>query len=126
MTTQVDTYRYGEPRGGSSALRIGVTRRPPRGVKESDWASGGYMDAWLRVLSPSEDLLAFAHSGDDEKTWATFKKRYLAEMKASSEAKHTIHLLAQLARRTPISLGCVCARDHCHRFLLADLVKAAG
>jgi uncharacterized protein YeaO (DUF488 family) len=126
VNLKLDTYRYGEPRRTGEGLRIGVTRRPPRGVKESDWAARDYLDAWLRVLSPSEELLASAQGSNDPKVWAAFRKRYTAEMKGSNEARNTIRFLALLARERPLSLGCFCDRDYCHRFILKGLVEEAA
>lgn len=125
-TPHISTYRYGEPRKPGEGLRIGATRRPPRGVAEKDWAAKDYLDAWLRVLSPSEELLALGKSLDDDKVWNTFRTRYRREMKANTEARHTIRLLARLAAERPVAVGCFCDRAHCHRFVLEDLVREAA
>jgi uncharacterized protein YeaO (DUF488 family) len=53
------------PRRGQG-LRIGVTRRPPRGVKKGSWVNDGYFDLWLPALAPSLQLLKrFKHRDFD-------------------------------------------------------------
>jgi len=85
------------------------------------------MDAWLPTLAPSSDLLEWAHANDLEsaKTWKTFLSRYRSEMKATNP-RQTISVLAALAQRTPISIGCYCHGEHCHRFELERLIRAAA
>jgi uncharacterized protein YeaO (DUF488 family) len=57
--------------------------------------------------------------------WRSYARRYRREM-GKTDARQTIALLAQLARRTPLSLGCYCRTAHCHRFELARLIRAAA
>ena len=62
---------------------------------------------------------SWAHSHDvqDPKIWKTFAKRYRAEM-GKTDPRQTIRTLAEVAKRTPISVGCYCDTPHCHRFEL--------
>jgi uncharacterized protein YeaO (DUF488 family) len=46
-------------------------------------------------------------------------------MKATNP-RQTISVLAALAQRTPISVGCYCHGEHCHRFELERLIRAAA
>jgi uncharacterized protein YeaO (DUF488 family) len=62
---------------------------------------------------------------DDAGVWKTFVRRYTGEMKETS-ARQTIRTLAQLAKKTPISVGCHCRGSRCHRFVLEDLIRRAA
>ena len=73
--------RLGSPRQINEGLRIGTVRRPPRGVKKEDYASKNIYVVWFPNLSPSESLLKEASPLNDENSWKTFKRRFLAEMK---------------------------------------------
>lgn len=123
---KLSNYCYGTKRGRKEGLRIGCTRYVARGVRKEDYASHDIMDAWLPTLAPSSDLLEWAHANDLEsaKTWKTFLSRYRSEMKATNP-RQTISVLAALAQRTPISIGCYCHGEHCHRFELERLIRAA-
>jgi uncharacterized protein YeaO (DUF488 family) len=43
-----------------------------------------------------------------------------------TDARQTIRVLAILAQKTPISLGCYCQDKHCHRFVLERLIRSAA
>jgi uncharacterized protein YeaO (DUF488 family) len=41
--------------------------------------------------------------------------------------RHAIKLLAEMAKRTPISIGCFCSDEsHCHRSILRKLIQQAA
>jgi uncharacterized protein YeaO (DUF488 family) len=43
------------------------------------------------------------------------------------DSRHAIELLAEMAKRTPISIGCFCEDEsHCHRSVLRDLIERAA
>src|SRR5574342_162935 len=92
----IKIVRLGSPREQGEGLRIGTVRRPPRGVRKEEFASKNFYDVWFPNLSPSESLLKEAHAAEDEKSWKTFKRKFLAEMK-SSEASKDLDLLAALS-----------------------------
>lgn len=75
--------RLGYPRERDEGLRIGTVRRPPRGVRKKNYATKDIYDVWFPNLSPSEALLSELSPVKDEKSWKAFKRRFLAEMKAS-------------------------------------------
>ena len=79
MTIRI--VRLGSPRASNEGLRIGTVRRPPRGVRKEDYASKDIYDVWFPNLSPSESLLKEALSQTDEKSWKSFKRKFIAEMK---------------------------------------------
>lgn len=119
--------RLGTPRAKSEGLRIGTVRRPPRGVKKSDYAKLDYYDAWLPELSPTQELVSWAMSEPwTAARWKTFARKYRAEMKVP-EAQRLIALLAALSKQTNFSVGCYCEDgDHCHRAVLRELLDEAG
>src|SRR5690348_6636294 len=123
MTIRI--VQLGQPRHAQEGLRLGTVRRPPRGVKKSDFAKRDFYDVWLPQLSPSGDLVAEAleaQKSGDAKAWASFVKRFRAEMK-ESDAAHLLDMLAALSHQTNFSLGCYCEEEaHCHRSVLRALL----
>ena len=119
--------RLGNPRGPKEGLRIGTVRRPPRGVRKTEWAQRDYFDVWLPELAPSEPLRAWALSEPlTLKRWLTYKRRYVSEMRRP-EAQRLIGLLAALSKQTDLAVGCYCEDEsRCHRALLRDLLDEHG
>lgn len=118
--------RLGSPRAVNEGLRLGTVRRPPRGVKKEEFASRDFYDVWLPNLAPSEELLKQALAADDAKSWAAFRRKFVAEMKAPEAAK-VLDLLAALSHRTNMALGCYCEDEaHCHRSILRELLLERG
>ncbi len=110
------TFRYGDPPKRGEGLRIGTTRLPPRGVKKEGW--GEYFDVWFPLLGPSRELLARR----------PFEfEAYAREIEARAESRQAVQLLAHLALRTPISVGCYCEDEsHCHRTYLRRMIERAA
>lgn len=118
--------RLGSVRARGEGLRIGTVRRPPRGVRKEDYASKDIYDVWFPNLSPSAALLREAFPVTDDKTWRTFKRRFLSEMK-SPEAKRDLDLLAALSHHADFSIGCYCEDEtRCHRSILKALLETRG
>ncbi len=118
--------RLGSPRENDEGLRIGTVRRPPRGVRKEDYASKNIYDVWFPNLSPSEALLKDAFPLSDEKSWKSFKRRFLAELKMP-EARKDLDLLAALSHQTNFAIGCYCEDDsRCHRTILRELLEQRG
>lgn len=118
--------RLGSKREPGEGLRIGTVRRPPRGVRKEDYAARDIYDVWFPNLAPSEALLKAAFPVTDDKTWRTFKRHFLAEMKAP-QAKHDLDLLAALSHHADFSIGCYCEDERrCHRSILKALLEARG
>ena len=106
-------------------LRILATRFRGRGLPASRY------DVWMPSLGPSERLLRAVQSG--KLTWPAFLREYRREIvldgpidaRSPSIKNHgqkfTLRLLAELARRGPVTLMCHCAEDEqrCHRHELA-------
>ncbi len=114
------------------ALRLATVRYLPRGMSEAERRKRDLYDVWLPLLAPSPELLAWAKKqgfpeADNEKAWATFTQRYTKEMSASAEKREALKMMALLARRTDVSIGCYCANEsHCHRSVLKTLIEKAG
>jgi len=124
MTVRI--VRLGSDRFPDEGLRIGTVRRPPRGVKKSEYASKNFYDVWLPTLAPSAATVKLAQSAKSEREWDRFMKKYRAEM-ATPESRATLDLLAALSHQAHFSVGCYCADEsRCHRSVLRALLLARG
>jgi uncharacterized protein YeaO (DUF488 family) len=123
----IRVVRLGTPRAKGEGLRLGTVRRPPRGVKKSDYARLDYYDLWLPDLAPSAPLVSWALAKPwTDARWAQYARRYRAEMRAPA-AQRLIALLAALSAHADFSVGCDCAdQARCHRSLLRALLESAG
>ena len=118
--------RLGSPREEGEGLRIGTVRRPPRGVRKEEYAAKNIYDVWFPNLSPSEPLLKEALAAEDDTSWKTFKRKFLAELK-KPEASRDLDLLAALSHRTNLSIGCYCKDEsRCHRSILREMLVRRG
>lgn len=122
----VRIVRLGSPRVGDEGTRIGTVRRPPRGVRKTDYASRDFYDAWLPNLSPSAALFHEWRNAPDERAIAGFRRKFRAEMKVP-EASRVLDLLAALSHQTNFSVGCYCEDEsRCHRAVLRQLLEERG
>ena len=122
----VQVVRLGTLRAAGEGLRIGTVRRPPRGVPKAKFASQNWYDVWFPNLAPSLATMKLGLAADTDAQWASFARKYKAEM-ARPEAKHDLALLAALSHRTDFSVGCYCAKEsRCHRSLLRQLLIENG
>lgn len=118
--------RLGSPRAENEGLRIGTVRRPPRGAPKAAFAAQDWYDVWYPNLAPSAELVKQAQVAQTAKDWATFAKRYRAEMAAPENAK-TLDVLAALSHQTNFSVGCYCEDEaRCHRSVLRELLRDHG
>ena len=124
MTIRI--VRLGSERESNEGLRIGTVRRPPRGVRKEDYASKNIYDVWFPNLSPSESLLKQTSQINDENSWKTFKRKFIAEMKMPG-ARRDLDLFAALSHQTNLSIGCYCRDEsRCHRSILKELLEQRG
>ena len=124
MTIRI--VRLGALRASDEGLRIGTVRRPPRGVRKEEYASKNIYDLWFPNLSPSEALLKEAFPAKDGKSWRSFKRKFLAEMK-TPEKRRDLDLLAALSHQTNLAVGCYCEDEtRCHRSILRELLEMRG
>jgi uncharacterized protein YeaO (DUF488 family) len=84
---------YDEPSRQDGA-RVLVDRLWPRGLKKEDAA----LDAWLRDLSPSDELRKWYHSHPQQ--WSKFRERYLQEL-SSKSAREALQQLYDLKEKRP-------------------------
>ena len=119
----VRIVRLGTPREKNEGPRLGTVRRPPRGVRKSDFARLDYYDVWLPVLSPSAPLVKQALSG---KSWQGFVRRFTSEIERGPGA-HVLDTLAALSHGANFSVGCYCEDEaRCHRSVLRALLAKRG
>jgi uncharacterized protein YeaO (DUF488 family) len=123
----ISIVRLGSPRARHEGPRFGTVRRPPRGVKKSDYARLDYYDAWLPDLAPSAALFGWAPSKPwTADRWRQFATRYRREMRQPAAAR-LIGLLAALSAQADFAVGCYCEDEsRCHRSLLRELLSEAG
>lgn len=123
----IRVVRLGEPRSPDEGLRLGTVRRPPRGVKKSDFARRDYFDVWVPDLAPSAQVVSWVLSVPwTDARWKQYVRRYRKEMSAPP-AQRLINLLAAFSRQTNFSIGCYCENENrCHRSLLREMLQATG
>ena len=121
--------QLGQPRHPAEGLRLGTVRRPPRGIRKSEFASRNYYDVWLPQLSPDAELLKTGQAALEDgsgKDWQEFARRFRAEM-SQGDAARLLDMLAALSHQTGLSVGCYCADERrCHRSILRALLQERG
>jgi uncharacterized protein YeaO (DUF488 family) len=127
-SANLGTFQIGSPRNPREGLRVGTVRFLPRGVKKEDYSRLDYFDVWFPLLAPSSELLRWMKSREwlsEQVRWSKFRQSYVAEMN-KTDARQAIKLLAELARATPLSIGCYCENESaCHRSILRELIERA-
>jgi uncharacterized protein YeaO (DUF488 family) len=123
----IHVVRLGSPRAPDEGLRLGTVRRPPRGVRREDFATGDWFDLWLPDLAPTAAIVKWSFSEPwTPARWEKFARAYRREMRAP-EQQRLIALLVALSKQANFSIGCYCEdASHCHRTLLAELLADAG
>jgi uncharacterized protein YeaO (DUF488 family) len=122
----LSTFQIGTPATPAQGLRIGVTRHPPRGVPKDRWVSDGYFDVWLPTLAPEAKLVSQILKLDPEKTKERGRlfDRYERELLSDATGRQTVELIARIAERIPVSIGCFCKDEsHCHRSRLFEIIQ---
>ena len=123
----VRIVRLGTPRARNEGLRLGTARRPPRGVRKTDYARRNYFDVWFPELAPSAPLVSWALSQPwTDARWKKYARNYRREM-SDPRAQRLLELVAALSHTTDVSVGCYCQDEsHCHRSLLKGLLEEKG
>ena len=122
----ISIVRLGTPRHAGEGLRLGTVRRPPRGVRKSDFAKLDYYDVWFPNLSPTNELVQEALHATDEKAWKAFVRKFRKEMSEPDRSRE-LDLLAALSHHANFSLGCYCEDEkRCHRSVLRALLNERG
>jgi uncharacterized protein YeaO (DUF488 family) len=118
--------RLGTKRAAGEGTRLGTVRRPPRGVARKDFARQDWYDVWFPLLAPSPATLKLGLAAETESQWATFARKYRAEMRVPA-ASQALDVLAALSRHANFSVGCYCENEsRCHRSLLRALLAERG
>lgn len=123
---QLTTFQIGTPSQPGQGLRVGATRRPPRGVPKGRWVADGYFDVWLPAVAPSAKLLGELkqYDFDNPAQRKKFFNRYEKELLGNAESRQTVEFMAEVAARMPISIGCFCEDEsRCHRSRLFKIIQ---
>jgi uncharacterized protein YeaO (DUF488 family) len=118
--------RLGTDRLPGEGLRLGTVRRPPRGIRKTEYAAKNFYDVWLPMLAPSPASVKQALTARSERDWNRLVKTYRREMGATNQSA-ALDLLAALSHQANFSVGCYCADEsHCHRSVLRELLLERG
>lgn len=122
----IRVVQLGTPRAGGEGPRFGTVRRPPRGVRKSDYASQNWYDVWLPNLSPTAALMRETRVGEKDADWRAFERRFRAQLR-EPERSHLLDALAALSHVTSFSIGCYCDDEkRCHRSILRSELEKRG
>jgi len=123
----ITIVQLGSQRRRGEGLRIGTVRRPPRGVRKSEYARKNWYDVWLPALAPSAALVRNAQAFQGNPAGCrTFERRYRAELKQADQSR-LLDLLAALSHHTNFSVGCHCSDErYCHRSILRRVLQQRG
>ena len=70
--------------------------------------------------------MKLGRAAESEKDWATFVRKYRAEM-ADPDKSRILDLLAALSHEANFSVGCYCENEaRCHRSILRELLAERG
>ena len=124
MTLRI--VRLGAPRSPHEGTRIGVVRRPPRGVRKELYAAEDWFDIWYPDLAPSPELMSRGKGVLTANEWSAFVRAFRAEMNEPMP-RRTLDLLAMLSRDADFSIGCYCEDEsRCHRSVLREMLADRG
>jgi uncharacterized protein YeaO (DUF488 family) len=90
----VKLKRAYEPATRGDGYRVLVERLWPRGIRKADLP----LAEWLKEIAPSTELRQWF--GHEPARWAEFKRRYLAELRASPALELSAALRARAAKGT--------------------------
>ena len=116
----IQIKRVYAPATPDDGTRVLVDRLWPRGLTHER----AHLDHWLKEIAPSPELRRwFAH---DPAMFDEFRRRYLAELGASSPAQTALTQLRELAAQGPVTL-LFAAHDETHNeaVVLRDLLTGS-
>jgi uncharacterized protein YeaO (DUF488 family) len=118
--------QLGSSRRRGEGVRLGTVRRPPRGVRKTQYKSRNWFDVWLPNLAPSAALMRETSIEEDGTGWRTFERRFRGELK-NQDRSHLLDTLAALSHVANFSIGCYCKNEaRCHRFVLRTELNKRG
>lgn len=119
----VRIVRLGDLRLPEEGVRIGIVRRPPRGVRKERYAADDWFDVWYPDLAPGNELMSQGKAASTDGEWAAFVKAFRAEM-CKLMARRSLDLLSALSHSSRFSIGCYCeGESRCHRSVLRELLS---
>jgi len=123
----IRVVQLGAPRTKNEGIRVGTVRRPPRGVRKTDYARLDFYDVWLPQLAPSAGLLGWIKGRQDmASSWKQFEKHYLHEL-SDPDNQRLLDFLTALSKETNFSVGCFCEDENlCHRSILKKVLAERG
>lgn len=123
----IRVVQLGSARGKDEGIRVGTVRRPPRGVRKTDYARLDFYDVWLPQLAPSAMLLSWVKGRPDlASSWKQFEKLYTHEL-SSPDNLRLLDFLSALSKGTDFSIGCFCEDEsRCHRSILKRVLTKHG
>ena len=123
----IRVVQLGSPRQRDEGLRIGTVRRPPRGVRKTEYATRDFYDTWLPQLAPSAGLVSRIKKGPDTPgAWKLFERDYRRELSQPDNAR-LLDLLVALSKQADFSIGCYCEDEaKCHRSILGKVLRERG
>jgi uncharacterized protein YeaO (DUF488 family) len=81
---------------------------------------------WFPELAPSAQVVKLGQAAATERQWASFVRKYRAEM-AAPDKKRILDLLAAMSHQSNFSVGCYCVDEsRCHRSVLRTLLEERG
>ena len=119
MGTDVRYRRIYDDASSEDGRRVLVDRIWPRGVRKQD----AHLDEWLREVAPSTELRRwYAHDPD---RYAEFRRRYLAELRASDKQQSVQRLRAAAAQNRMTLLTAARDLEHSQAAVLAHWLNRA-
>ncbi len=123
----IRVVRLGSRRKRGEGVRVGTVRRPPRGVRRTDYARLDFYDVWLPQLAPSAELVRWIQNRVDRPAaWKQFERRYLREL-SSTDNQRLLDFLTALSKVADLSVGCYCEDETpCPRSILRKVLARRG
>lgn len=122
----IQVVRLGTARHRDEGIRIGTVRRPPRGVKKSEYAVQDWYDVWLPEVAPSSELMKQGQAVKTDDEWNLFAKKFRKEL-VSPDKSRILQLLAVFSQGSDFSIGCYCEnQNRCHISVLREVLEELG
>ncbi|MGW7292663.1 DUF488 domain-containing protein [Streptomyces xiamenensis] len=120
MTSRPDIQvrRVYDPPDKQDGTRVLIDRIWPRGISKAD----AHIDEWPKEITPSTDLRHWFHG--EQGSYAEFRRRYLAELKAPERADELERLRAEARTHTVTLVTSVREPEHSHAAVLAERLRA--
>lgn len=119
MTSRPDIQvrRVYDPPDKQDGTRVLIDRIWPRGISKAD----AHIDEWPKEITPSTDLRHWFHG--EQGSYAEFRRRYLAELKAPERADELERLRAEARTHTVTLVTSVREPERSHAAVLAERLR---